>query len=141
MSVFVDVSLDAMTGVLIVNKGDAGIDLRAKGAGIIPPFSRAMIDTGIRVAIPDGYKGVIYGRSGLAFKHNITAFMGLIDSSYRGEIRLLLYNNGDTPYHYEVGDRVAQLCIEPSPHIQLIYRDELGKSKRGAMGFGSTGVK
>ena len=123
--------------------GDAGADLRAAGdATLAPGGGRALVPTGIALAIPEGWAGFVQPRSGLALRHGITCLNtpGLIDSGYRDELRVLLINT-DPHDSYEVhrGDRIAQLVIQQVAHCAFVEVDELGDSARGHGGFGHTG--
>lgn len=124
--------------------GDAGIDLRAREDVILPPGGgRALVATGLAVAIPLGYAGFIQPRSGLAFKHGVTVLNtpGLIDSGYRGELKVLLINTDPTSaFEVTRGERIAQLVIQAVEEALFVEVTELGDSARGAGGFGSTGV-
>jgi len=113
--------------------GDSMIDKLTK-QGIIPGIK---VDTGLKVDIPLGYVGIIYSRSGLAFKENITAFQGVIDSGYEGEVGVLLYNHGDKDYKVKKGDKIAQLVVYPVRLDLVPVEDE--EATRGESGFGSTG--
>jgi dUTP pyrophosphatase len=123
--------------------GDAGYDLRATERVSIPPGGRRLIGTGIAIALPEGVAGLVTPRSGLAIDHGITLLNapGLIDPNYRGEIKVILQNCGDSRYTVEIGDRVAQLLLVPylAPDLQVV--DALGATERGADGFGSSGVR
>ena len=124
------------------HEGDAGYDLFAAEAASIDPGRRASVGTGIAVAIPDGCAGLVLPRSGLAAKHGITIpnAPGLIDSGYRGELRVLLLNSDpDVAFDVAVGDRIAQLVIVAFEAPPLEEVDELDATARGAGGFGSTG--
>ena len=94
------------------HKGDAGADLRAAEPKIIAPRSRELIATGISLELPDGYVGLIWPRSGLAVKRGLDCGAGVIDSHYRGEIKVLLFNHSDTEIQIQSGDRIAQLIIQ-----------------------------
>jgi dUTP pyrophosphatase len=122
------------------HEGDAGVDLAASGALEIPPGSRALVPTGISVAIPDGFAGFVLPRSGLAVKHGITVINapGLIDSGYRGEIKVALINHGEDPFSVSVGDRIAQLVIMAVAAARFVEVSELDMTSRGVGGFGST---
>ena len=122
--------------------GDAGVDLAARTTVTLEPGARAAVPTGIAVAIPDGYAGLIVPRSGLAVRHGISVVNGpgLIDSGYRGEIHAVLINLGDEPFHAERGDRIAQLVVIPVAAIECAVVDELPESARGTEGFGSSGT-
>jgi dUTP pyrophosphatase len=123
--------------------GDAGIDLRARiGVLIKAGGGRALVPTGVAVAIPAGYAGFIQPRSGLALAHGVTCLNspGLIDSGYRGELKVLLINS-DATEDFEVkrGERIAQLVIQAVEHANLVEVDALPPSDRGHDGFGSSG--
>lgn len=121
--------------------GDAGADLHAAEAAVIPPGERRDVSTGLALAIPVGYAGFVHARSGLAFKHGImiTNAPGLIDAGYRGEVRVSLFNSGSEPFVIEVGDRIAQLVIQSVELPAFREAPELDDTARGAGGFGSTG--
>jgi len=122
--------------------GDAGYDLCAAESAVLRPGERASVGTGIAVAIPDGCAGLVLPRSGLAARHGITLpnAPGLIDSGYRGELRVLLLNTDRAePFEVSVGDRIAQLVLvrlEPAPLEEI---ESLEETARGLGGFGSTG--
>jgi len=121
------------------NKTDAGYDLWSVESYTLKPLERKLFKTGISVEIPEGHYGRIAPRSGLAYKHGLDVLAGVIDSSYRGEIGVILINLGDKDVYITHGDRVAQLIIESCRHPEMIEVDELGVSNRGIGGFGSTG--
>ncbi len=123
--------------------GDAGADLVARERTVLEPAGgRALVPTGIAVAIPDGYAGFVLPRSGLALRHGITCLNapGLIDAGYRNEIKCLLVNHDPTE-RYEVarGDRIAQLVIQRIEQVSFVPVDDLAGSERGAGGFGHSG--
>jgi dUTP pyrophosphatase len=122
--------------------GDAGLDLYAAESARLAPGERASVGTGIAVAIPAGHAGLVVPRSGLAARHGIAVVNapGLIDSGYRGEVRVLLLNT-DTAEPFEIvpGDRIAQLVIAPVASPDLLELDDLDQTARGAGGFGSSG--
>ncbi|KAI0980200.1 hypothetical protein GJ496_008512 [Pomphorhynchus laevis] len=118
----------------------AGLDLSSVERVIILAGQRALIDTGICVAIPDGYYGRIAPRSGLAVKHGIDIGAGVIDSDYRGQIKILLFNHGDTDYIVDVGSRIAQLICEKIAIPELLEVSSLDDTSRGSKGFGSSGI-
>jgi dUTP pyrophosphatase len=121
--------------------GDAGLDLAACDRVEIGAGERALVGTGLAVAIPDGYAGFVQPRSGLAAEHGITVLNtpGLIDPGYRGEVRVILHNSdASTPFVVEPGMRIAQLVVVPLAEIQPIEVDELPASERGVRGFGSS---
>jgi dUTP pyrophosphatase len=122
--------------------GDAGYDLRASEAVTIAPGDRASVGTGIAVAIPEGQAGLVLPRSGLAARHGISLVNapGLIDSGYRGELRVLLLNTDRSqPFEVEPGDRIAQLMLVRVQTEELEEVAELDETARGAGGCGSTG--
>jgi dUTP diphosphatase len=122
-------------------EGDAGVDLAACEGIVLEPGSRAVIATGLAVEIPDGYAGFVLPRSGLAARHGIGVVNspGLIDSGYRGEIRVVLINSDrEAAFVVEPGMRIAQLVIAPVASVRLVEVDELATSERGARGFGSS---
>ena len=124
--------------------GDAGADLVAREeVTIAPAGGRAVIPTGIALAIPDGYAGFVLPRSGLALRHGITCLNtpGLVDAGYRDELRVILVNTDPTePYTVHRGDRIAQLVIQPVERTAFLAVDDLPESSRGLGGFGSTGT-
>lgn len=121
--------------------GDAGLDLAACERVLLGPGERAVVGTGIAVEIPAGHAGFVQPRSGLAARHGIGVVNspGLIDSGYRGEIRVVLLNT-DPEHAFEVepGMRIAQLVVAPVAEVRLVEVDELAASDRGSRGFGST---
>jgi dUTP pyrophosphatase len=121
--------------------GDAGLDLAACDATTLAPGERAVVGTGLAVAIPDGYAGFVQPRSGLAARHGIGIVNspGLIDSGYRGEVRVVLLNTDrEHAFDVEPGMRIAQLVIAPVASVHLVEVDELVASERGERGFGSS---
>lgn len=123
--------------------GDAGLDLRSTEDIVIEPGQRALIGTGIALAIPQGYAGFVQPRSGLAIKQGMTLVNtpGLIDSGYRGEIRIIALNTDkDRPINIKRGDRIAQLVIQEVPAVELVEVEELSSSERADTGFGSSGL-
>lgn len=118
--------------------GDAGLDIRTVEAFVLQPRERKSVATGIAAAIPNGHVGLIWEKSGLAFKHGIKTFGGVIDATYRGEIKIGLINAGDESYEFAAGDKVAQMIIQKFESV-TIEEAELGDTNRGADGFGSTG--
>jgi dUTP pyrophosphatase len=121
--------------------GDAGLDLAAADGLTIGPGERAVVGTGLAVAIPEGYTGLVVPRSGLAARHGIGKVNspGVIDAGYRGEVRVVLHNTDlQAPFTVEPGMRIAQLLVVPVPPVQLVEVDELPASERGERGFGSS---
>jgi len=122
--------------------GDAGVDLRSTVDLTLKPGDRALVPTGISVAIPEGYAGLVQPRSGLAVRHGLSLVNapGLIDSGYRGEIKVVAINlDPSEPFEVRRGDKIAQLVIYPVPPVVWREVDELPASERGAAGFGSSG--
>jgi dUTP pyrophosphatase len=121
--------------------GDAGVDLAACEPVTLAPGERAVVPTGLAVAIPDGYAGFVQPRSGLAARHGVTIVNapGLIDSGYRGEIQVVLLNTDkEETFSADAGERIAQLVILPVPEVLLREVGELPSSERGVRGFGSS---
>jgi dUTP pyrophosphatase len=121
--------------------GDAGLDLAACGRHELPPGERAVVPTGVAVAIPPGHAGFVQPRSGLAARHGITIVNtpGLVDSGYRGEVNVVLLNTDPKEsFVVEPGMRIAQLVVVPVAHAELVDASELPPSERGERGFGSS---
>ncbi len=123
------------------HKGDAGLDLRVSERVIVPPHQTVMVGSGVAVAIPKAYAGLVMARSGISRDSGICLAngVGLIDSGYRGEVGLPLHNLTDVPVELFRGERVAQLVVVPVMDVECVLVDELPKSERGEQGFGSTG--
>lgn len=121
---------------------DAALDLYAAEPVTLAPGARALVPTGIALAIPPGFAGFVLPRSGLALRHGVTVLNtpGLVDAGYRGEVKVLLVNHGDAPVSLSRGDRVAQLVVQRVERIALAPVAVLPESARGPGGFGSTGV-
>ena len=118
---------------------DAGLDIYATAAQIVPAKESAVFDTGVHIEIPKGFAGFLKSKSGLNVKHGITS-EGVIDTGYTGSIRVKLYNNSGYDYKVEKGDKISQLVILPIAHdFTLELVDELDETDRGDGGFGSTG--
>jgi len=140
----VDVPIVASAHPAYAHPGDAGADLVAAEAVRLEPGARALVGTGVRIALPDGYAGFVVPRSGLAARHGITIVNapGTVDAGYRGEIKVALLNtDADEPYDVAVGDRIAQLIVMPVPRVSFVPVTELPDSVRGDGGFGSTGYQ
>jgi len=123
--------------------GDAGLDLSSAVALEVGPGERALVPTGVAVAIPEGHAGLVLPRSGLASRHGLTLANapGLIDAGYRGEVTCAVVNlDRSQPVRIGKGDRIAQLVIVPVAGVRPVWVDELPPSERGESGFGSTGV-
>lgn len=139
-----DIPIIASPVPAYAHPGDAGADLISTEAVRLEPGERALIGTGVRLALPDGYVAFVVPRSGLAAKHGITIVNapGTVDSGYRGEIKVSLLNtDARQAYDITVGDRIAQLIIMPVPRVRFLPVDELPDSERGEGGFGSTGYQ
>jgi dUTP pyrophosphatase len=121
--------------------GDAGYDIATNEYKVVYGHTSAQFSTGLSMAIPKGYVGKVVSRSGLSFKHQIEVGAGIIDSGYRGEIKIHLHNFGDFPVQFKPGDRIAQIIIlkHESPVFELV--DSLDETERGVNGFGSTGIQ
>lgn len=145
-----------MLQVKVINKGhqplpayatsqSAGMDLRANIAEpiVLRPMERRLIQTGLHIALPEGYEAQIRPRSGLALKHGITVLNtpGTVDADYRGEIMVLLINFSDTNFTINDGERIAQMVVARHEQIEFECVEELDNTERGAGGYGHTGVK
>ena len=122
---------------------DAGLDLHATAPVEIAPGARVLVATGLALAIPPGFAGLVLPRSGLALRHGVTVLNapGLIDAGYRGEVKVLLVNHDPSvTVTLARGERIAQLVVQPVETAELIEVEALPESERGAGGFGSTGV-
>jgi dUTP pyrophosphatase len=123
----------------------AGLDLAAAvpigSPLILAPGQRALVPTGLTIALPAGYEAQVRPRSGLAAKHGVTVLNapGTVDADYRGEIAVLLINHGDVPFSIQRGERIAQMVIAPVVRAELAPASTLSATKRGGRGFGSTG--
>jgi dUTP pyrophosphatase len=122
--------------------GAAGMDLHAAEAVLIDPGAWALVGTGLGLEIPYGYEAQVRPRSGLALKHGVTVLNapGTIDSDYRGELRVILINHGNTPHQVQIEDRIAQLVVAPVVQATIELVTTLGASSRGTGGFGHTGA-
>ena len=117
---------------------DAGFDLRTQEEKTVPARGNAIFDTGVHMAIPNGYVGFLKSKSGLNVKYNLTG-TGVIDAGYTGSICVKLYNNGDTPYTFNKGDKIIQIVILPIFTGDCELVESLENTERGEDGFGSTG--
>jgi dUTP pyrophosphatase len=122
--------------------GDAAIDLQSRIDVVLQPGERMAVPTGVAVAIPPGFAGLVLARSGHALRSGIGVVNGpgLIDSGYRGEVAVILINHGSDPVSFSRGDRIAQLTVVPVPEVEWTEVPELEETDRGGSGFGSTGV-
>ncbi|MBN2112100.1 dUTP diphosphatase [Candidatus Woesearchaeota archaeon] len=119
---------------------DAAVDLRSAEEGILHPMEKRVFKTGLAFAIPKGYAGLVWDRSGMAAKHSIHTMAGVIDAGYRGEIGIVLINLGKEPFKIEKGMRIAQLLFHPILNVKIQEAEELDETSRGEGGFGSTGL-
>jgi len=140
----VDVLIIAPEPPTYAHPGDAGADLVSAESLRLDPGQRALVGTGVSIALPDGYVAFVVPRSGLATKHGITIVNspGTVDAGYRGEIKVTLLNtDASAPYDIAVGDRIAQLIVMPVSRANFIPVETLPESVRGEGGFGSTGYQ
>ncbi|MEV7527508.1 dUTP diphosphatase [Agrococcus sediminis] len=137
----VDVLITGSPVPSYAHPGDAGADLHAAEAVTLEPGQRALVGTGVAIALPDGYAAFVHPRSGLAAKHGITIVNapGTVDAGYRGEIKVNLLNTGGEPHRIEVGDRIAQLVVQRVERVRFVEVERLPGSDRGERGHGSTG--
>jgi dUTP pyrophosphatase len=123
--------------------GAAGLDLRAAEACEITSGGRALVPTGLSIALPQGFEGQVRPRSGLAAKHGVTVLNapGTIDSDYRGEVKVILVNFGNDTFRIARGDRIAQLIVAPVTRVEIAEVESLDETARGEGGSGSSGVR
>ena len=123
--------------------GDAGADLRARIDLTIRPGERALVPTGLAIALPSGYAAFVHPRSGLALRHGLAMVNapGTIDSGFRGELQVILINHGQEDFEISRGDRIAQLVIQRVENAEFVEVTQLPGAARGGDGFGSTGQK
>ena len=122
------------------NEFDAGWDLYASEDAIIDPSKTELISTDISFAIPDGYVGLIWDRSGMAAKRGLHRFAGVIDSGYRGEVKVCLWNSSDKYCVINAGERIAQILFQEVPSFTMVEVNSLDDTDRGTGGFGSSGL-
>lgn len=122
-------------------KGDAGMDIFAAEELDIAQGEKAAIKTGLKLAIPEGYAGFVWDKSGLAIKNHLKTMAGVIDSNYRGEFMVVLTNLGKETYHVEKGSKIAQLIVAPVATPEVEEGDIADETERGEGGFGSSGIK
>ena len=120
---------------------DAAFDLRSADVKLVKPGEKVIVKTGIRMAIPEGYAGLIWDRSGLAAKNGLHCLAGVIDSGYRGEVGVVIKNLGEEEMLIEKNMRIAQMLIQPVESARIMEVEELDDTDRGEGGFGHTGVK
>lgn len=121
------------------HQGDAGADLKAVETCVIAARSRKLVATGISLELPEGYVGLIWPRSGPAVKLGLDSGAGVIDSHYRGEVKVLLFNHSDDEIRIQAGDRIAQLIVQKVETVKFITSESLNETARNTAGFGSTG--
>ena len=123
--------------------GDAGVDLYAARDTVVPPHGRALVPTGLKIAIPNGYEGQVRPKSGLALKHGITVLNtpGTVDAPYRGEVGVILFNSSDNEYVARSGEKIAQMVFCKVENAEFELVEDLPETDRGEGGFGSTGLK
>jgi dUTP pyrophosphatase len=153
LDTFIDYALGMPLDVLMIAEpgfepiyakpGDAGADLRSTETLTLEAGSRALVKTGVRIAMPEGYVGLVHPRSGLAAKHGVTVLNtpGTVDAGYRGELMVTLINTSNETFVVERGDRIAQLLFQKVEHATFHAVSELPESSRGDTGFGSSGRK
>jgi len=124
-----------------MTEGDAAVDLRSVESCVIKAGQKHIVRSGLAFEIPKGYAGLVWDRSGLAAKHEIHTMAGVIDSNYRGEVRVVLKNFSDKDFEVSVGDRIAQMLIQPVQEIEVEDADELSETGRGDNGFLSSGLR
>lgn len=124
-----------------IHPHDAGMDLYSCETLTIGSGERKLIPTGIAMAIPSGYVGLIWDKSGIATNHGLKTMAGVIDSGYRGEIKILVHNLSSESYTVQAGEKIAQMLIQPVEQKKIIEVEELDETSRGAGGFGSTGME
>tara|TARA_R110000744_G_scaffold263780_1_gene378062 strand:- start:6 stop:434 length:429 start_codon:yes stop_codon:yes gene_type:complete len=132
--------LDVASVPTRAHEHDAGWDLYSSELAFVISSKRKVVSTAISLVIPDGYVGLIWPRSGLAAKKGIDVFAGVIDSGYRGEIKVCLYNSSEINFEINKGDRIAQIIFHKLPQTEMLEVDSLDDSIRGDSGFGSSGV-
>ncbi len=121
------------------HEGNAGMDLFAVEATIVPAGARVLVGTGVAMEIPFGYVGLIWDKSGLSNKHGLKTLGGVVDAGYRGEVKVGVVNLGMSDYKIEAGDKIAQMLIQKVEHPELVEVTELSGTARGGGGVGSTG--
>jgi dUTP pyrophosphatase len=132
--------LDSASVPTRAHEHDAGWDLYSSEQSFVISSKRKVVSTSISLAIPDGHVGLIWPRSGLAAKKGIDVFAGVIDSGYRGEIKVCLYNSSGINFEINKGDRIAQIIFHKLPQTEMLEVGSLEDSIRGDEGFGSSGV-
>jgi dUTP pyrophosphatase len=121
------------------HKGDAGLDLFSCVDCVLEVREIKSVPTGIKVAIPQGYVGLVWDKSGISLR-GIHRLAGVIDSGYRGEVQVVMVNLGNEPFSISTGMKIAQFLIQPVEEVKIVETDDLDETSRGEMGFGSTGL-
>jgi len=121
-------------------EGDAGMDLHALDRTEVPIGKRVLVPTGIAMAIPKGYTGLVWDKGGVAANRGVTVLGGVFDTGYSGDLTIILFNTSDTVQVFEAGEKIAQILIQTVEQPELIEVDEFEKSERGEGRFGSTGT-
>ena len=141
----IEIKIRKLTEDAIIPKyahyGDAGFDLCSIGKYTIGPKEKAVVKTGLQIEIPDGHFGSIRDRSGLAVKHSIHTLAGVVDSGYRGEVKVALINLGEIEFIIREKDRIAQMIIHPYEFCNFREVEDISETSRGDGGFGSSGKK
>ena len=120
--------------------GDAGLDLVSDESLVLKPGERRAVGTGVACEIPQGFVGLFWDRGGWSLKHGLHTLAGVLDSNYRGELKVVLKNLGDDEIVISKGDRIAQLLVQPVQTVTPIIVEELSDTSRGGKGFGSSGM-
>ncbi|MDO8656522.1 MAG: dUTP diphosphatase [Nanoarchaeota archaeon] len=141
MTIFIKKISTTATIPKYIHPHDAGMDLYANETIIINQGERKLIPTGIAMAIPSGYVGLIWDKSGIATNQGLKTMAGVIDSGYRGEIKVLIHNLSSQSYTVQAGTKIAQMLIQPVVQNEIVEIQELDDTSRGEGGFGSTGMK
>lgn len=131
---------DTATVPVFAHADDAGMDLFADETVTLEPGERHAFSTGLAMAIPEGFVGLIWDKSGIAAKRGVRTIAGVIDAGYRGEVKVALVNLGTEPQTFAQGEKVAQMLIQKIEHPQVTVVNELSDTERGQGGFGSTGT-
>ena len=121
--------------------GDAAMDIRSVESCVIKAGQKHIVHSGLAFEIPKGYAGLVWDRSGLAAKHDLHTMAGVLDSNYRGELMIVLKNLSDNDFEVSVGDRIAQLLVQPVQEIEVEESDELSDTERGEKRFLSSGLR
>lgn len=132
---------DDVTLPTYANPGDAGMDLRTREGKMLKAGERYCFPTGFAMAIPDGFVGLVWDRSGLALREGLTCLAGVVDSGYRGEVGVVVLNTSKNPISIEKGDRIAQMLIQEIKQAKIKEVKSLSVTKRGKGGFGASGKK